>query len=132
MFDQQAPGDSPEWSALEEALGAGDRLATQMGERPKRLTQSQALAVLADLIENTTLPERIDESGRVRILSAHSVRNTVSSLRIPRRACRKNRFPPRRLKADCIGESQQRRLIERGLPLVSAIAQGAGGNAALL
>jgi ATP-dependent helicase/DNAse subunit B len=122
MFDQQAPGDSPEWSALEEALGAGDRLATQMGERPKRLTQSQALAVLADLIENTTLPERIDESGRVRILSAHSVR-TLEFPYVFLAGLSEKSFPAPPSEGRLYGESQQRRLIERGLPLVSAVAR---------
>ncbi len=66
--DQQA------WTALKAAIGASDQLARQLGIDSGKLSPQQFVKWLVDVLSTEPLPSVRDEAGRVRVLSAQSIR----------------------------------------------------------
>ena len=109
--DQQA------WKALQEALSGNDRLCQWLGESPPELDRRAALGALLDTLGSVRVRQTVDESGRVRILSAASVR----ALRVPYlffAGLAERSFPPPERQDRLYGDVEYRQLIEAGLPLV--------------
>ena len=110
--------DDLAWTKLGETLAAGDRLFTRLG-RPSRPERREALAILADLLSSVSVHESIDESGRVRVLSARSLR-TMEMPYLFFAGLTEKSFPAPPHEGRLYGEQEERRLIEGGLPLVDA------------
>ena len=108
--------DAVAWDTLQGALRTGDNLARSLRRTPPELDRSEALAALVDTLQSVEVRERLDESGRVRILSAASAR----ALRIPYlffAGLAERSFPPPDRHDRLYGEAERRRLIDQGLPL---------------
>ena len=106
------------WERLEDALRTSDRLCRRLGRTPPELDQREALASLLDTLQSVTVCDGVDESGRVRILSAASVR----ALQIPYlfvTGLAERSFPPPDRQDRLYHEPEYRQLIEQGLPLVA-------------
>jgi ATP-dependent helicase/nuclease subunit B len=67
-YDRQA------WRQLASVLSAGDQLEKWLEIEPAKLTLSQFIDRLQDILSVEQLPIERDEAGRVRVLSAQSVR----------------------------------------------------------
>ncbi len=110
--------DRVAWDALEDALRTSDRLSRLLGRTPPELDRSEALAALLDTLHSVVIHDGVEESGRVRILSAASVR----ALRIPYlfvAGLAERSFPPPDRQDRLYQEADYRKLIEQGLPLVA-------------
>lgn len=108
--------DAVAWDALQGALRAGDHLARSIGRTPPQLDRSEALGALVDTLQSVEVRQRLDESGRVRVLSAASAR----ALRIPYlffAGLAERSFPPPDRHDRLYSEAERRGLIDRGLPL---------------
>ncbi len=108
--------DPVAWDTLQGALRTGDALARSLGRTPPELDRSEALAALVDTLQSVEVRERLDESGRVRVLSAASAR----ALRIPYlffAGLAERSFPPPDRHDRIYSEAERRRLIDQGLPL---------------
>jgi ATP-dependent helicase/DNAse subunit B len=110
--------DALAWKMLLSALSAGDRLAGWLKQSPPEFTRDEAFRALTDILGSERLPSVGDESGRIRVLSASSVR----SLHIPylflAGLCEKA-FPPPDREDRLYSEAEYARLIEHDLPLVT-------------
>lgn len=78
-FDQALDGaenvrDRDAWNRLLAALAAEDRLSAQLGRPARRLDRHRLLVLLEDLCRWEHLPGGTPEAGRIRVLSAPSVR----------------------------------------------------------
>ncbi|MEE9603119.1 MAG: 3'-5' exonuclease, partial [Thermoguttaceae bacterium] len=105
------------WNRLREALRWDDMLWQWMGEDPPLLGRNDALAALVDVMSAERVGSGGDESGRVRVLSATSVRG----LRIPYlflAGLSERAFPPPQREDRLYSEADYQQLIEQGLPLV--------------
>ncbi|NQT15357.1 MAG: PD-(D/E)XK nuclease family protein, partial [Planctomycetes bacterium] len=110
--------DQTAWDTLQGALRMGDKLSRLLGRAPAKLDRTEALAVLLDTLQSVSVGGGEDESGRVRVLSAASVR----ALRVPYlflAGLREKSFPPPERSDRIYSEVECRRLIEEGLPLVA-------------
>ena len=74
-----AAGDEAVWDCLQAVLREGDLLDRWLGRDAAELDRAEALAALADILASVRLRPEPDDGGRVRVLSAASVR----SLRVP-------------------------------------------------
>jgi ATP-dependent helicase/DNAse subunit B len=105
------------WERLQHGLVDCQTVAEWIGE-PKELDRRAALAVLVDLLGSVRVYDRTDESGRVRVLSAESVR----ALDIPYlffAGLSEHSFP-RSERADRLyDESERNGLIDAGVPLAA-------------
>jgi len=110
--------DRVAWARLVDALTAADRLAAWMDRHPPELDRREALAALLDILAGERVGSSGDESGRVRVLSAASVRG----LRIPYvflAGLSEKAFPPPDRDDRLYSEAEYLRLIDEGLPLVA-------------
>ena len=113
-----AISDRAAWDRMFEALMSADRLARWLDRDPPRWDRREALAALVDILASQRLGQGGDESGRVRVLSAGSVR----ALRIPYlfvAGLSEKAFPPPEREDRLYSEAEYARLIEQGLPLVA-------------
>lgn len=110
--------DRAAFGRLVEALKTADRLADWTGQAPAELDRAEALAALSDIVASERVGPSGDESGRVRVLSAPSVRGLhvpyvflmgLSEKAFPR-PDREDRF---------YNDAEYLRLIDEGLPLVA-------------
>lgn len=110
------------WAALRRALVDSDRLAGLLGSEPRRLDRAGALAILVDTLGSAAIFNRVEESGRVRVVSAASVR----ALRVPYlffAGLAERSFPQPDRHDRLYGEAESARLIEGGLPLLARAQQ---------
>jgi ATP-dependent helicase/DNAse subunit B len=106
------------WETLRNTLHASDRLARSVRRAPPELDRSEALAALVDTLGSVRVRPSLDESGRVRVLSAASAR----ALRIPYlffAGLAERSFPPPDGHDRLYSDAEQRALIEGGLPLAA-------------
>ena len=112
------PSDALAWKMLLSILSAGNRLAGWLKQNPPELSREEAFRALVDILGSERLPPGGDESGRVRVLSASSVR----ALHIPYlflAGLSEKAFPQPDREDRLYNESEYLRLIEMGLPLVA-------------
>jgi len=110
--------DRTAWARLIAALKEGDTVCRWLARQPPELDRREALAALKDTIAAERVGHGGDESGRVRVLSAASVR----ALRVPHlfvAGLSEKAFPPAEREDRLYGEAEYGRLIDQGLPLVS-------------
>ena len=110
--------DTIAWRRLRTALLAADTLAVWRNRRPDVLDRKQAIQTLGDILRSERLPADADESGKVRVLGAASVR----SLRVPflfLAGLSERTFPPPDREDRLYSEAEYLELIEKGLPLVA-------------
>ncbi len=112
------PQDIVAWNRLISALLAEDILAGWLNRRPQDLDRREAFSALADIMGSQRMPVVDEESGRVRVLSAASVR----SLQIPHlflAGLSEKAFPLPEPQERLYSEAEYLQLIEKGLPLVA-------------
>ncbi|MHC4179655.1 MAG: PD-(D/E)XK nuclease family protein, partial [Planctomycetota bacterium] len=110
--------DQLAWETLQSALGASETLDRWLGQQPTPWNRREAFDALSDILSSERVGQGDDESGRVRVLSAASVR----ALRIPYlflAGLSEKAFPPPQRADRLYSEPEYRRLIEEGLPLVA-------------
>jgi ATP-dependent helicase/nuclease subunit B len=117
-YDSLFQSDIIAWNRLTTALSAGDTLTRWLNRRGAELDRREAFNVLQDMLGSERMPVVDDESGRVRVLSAASVR----SLHIPYlflAGLSEKAFPPPDREDRLYSEAEYLQLIENGLPLVA-------------
>jgi ATP-dependent helicase/DNAse subunit B len=110
--------DAGAWHRLMSDLVSGDTLAGWLGRRPREFDRQEAFSALIDILGSARLSSGEEESGRVRVLSAPSVR----SLHMPYlfvAGLSETAFPQPDREDRLYGETEYLRLIEEGLPLVA-------------
>ncbi|MGA2258708.1 MAG: PD-(D/E)XK nuclease family protein, partial [Thermoguttaceae bacterium] len=110
--------DEVAWNQLHETLRESQQLAAWLDQDAPRLDRKQAREALLDILGNQTLGVANEEPGRVRVLSAASVRH----LRIPYlflAGLSERSFPAADRSDGVYSEAEYQRLIEAGLPLPS-------------
>jgi len=115
---QAGLSDRQAWARLTDAMDCGDTLADWLECQPPELDRREALATLQDVITTERVGFGGDESGRVRVLSATSVR----ALPVPYlflAGLSERAFPPPQRHDPLYSEAESQQLIERGLPLVA-------------
>ena len=111
-----AAGDEAVWNCLQAVLREGDTLARWLGRDAAELDRAAALAALQDILASVRLRPAPDDGGRVRILSAASVRG----LRVPYlflAGLGEKSFPSPEREDRLYSEAEYQRLIAEGLPL---------------
>jgi ATP-dependent helicase/nuclease subunit B len=106
------------WNHLLSALSIGDTLDGWLNRRSPELDRSEAFQALIDILGSQRMPVEDDESGRVRVISAASVR----SLEVPYlflAGLSEKAFPPSDREDRLYSEAEYVQLIEQGLPLVA-------------
>jgi ATP-dependent helicase/nuclease subunit B len=114
----QVDNDAVAWNRLIGELMADNTLANWLNQRPPELDRREAFQALADTLRSQRLPAWDDESGRVRVLSAPSVR----SVQIPHlflAGLSEKAFPPPDREDRLYSEAEYLQLIDKGLPLVA-------------
>ncbi|MCC7086504.1 MAG: PD-(D/E)XK nuclease family protein [Pirellulales bacterium] len=66
--------DEASWQRLKDALAAGNQLEQWLEAKPSKLSLAQFITRLQEIVAVEPLPEDFEEAGRVRVLSAQSVR----------------------------------------------------------
>jgi len=106
------------WNRLTAALLAGNTLSRWLNKRAEELDRNEAFRTLMDILGSERMPVADEEAGRVRVLSAASVR----SLQIPYlflAGLSEKAFPPPDREDRLYSEAEYLQLIEKGLPLVA-------------
>ena len=106
------------WNRLQNTLTSGDTLARWLNRSSAEIDRNEAFLSLSDILENERMPLTEDECGRVRILSAASIR----SLEIPYlflAGLSEKAFPPPDREDRLYSDSEYLQLIDKGLPLVA-------------
>ena len=109
--------EQPAWDAFQNALKDSERLSGLLNEPPPHWSQTELLKHIQTILRDEALPEARDETGRVRVLSAQSVR----ALHVPYlfvAGLAEQAFPPADRDDRLYGESEYRRLIAAGLRLI--------------
>lgn len=109
--------DTIAWNCLVSVLSSGDRLAHWLNRRPLEINRCQAYKALVDILQTERMPKTDDELGKVRILSAASVR----TLQIPYlflAGLSEKAFPMPDREDRLYSEAEYQQLIESGLPLI--------------
>ncbi len=110
--------DTLAWKILLSVLSAGDRLSGWLRQHPPLLDREEALRSLVDILGSERLPPVAEESGRIRVLSASSVR----SLHVPYlflAGLSEKAFPQPDREDRLYSEAEYARLVEQNLPLVT-------------
>ena len=120
--EELAAADRQAWEAIKSALTAGDETLKQLGEKPRALTPRELLRLLQDVLSRESLPHVVDEVGRVRVLSAGSVR----ALEVPYlffAGLTERAFPSPDRSDRVYGEAEYRQLRQAGLKSLPLRAQ---------
>ena len=110
--------DRQAWARMIDAMNSADTLADWLESQPPELDRREALSALQDVLTTERVGFGGDESGRVRVLSAASVR----TLRVPYlflAGLSERAFPPPDRQDPLYSEAESQQLIEEGLPLVA-------------
>ena len=110
--------DRMAWLRLKKVLDDGSTLSRWLEQEPPQWNRREALAALVDILASESLGSAGDESGRVRVLSATSVR----ALKIPYlfvAGLSEKAFPPPDREDRLYSEAESQQLIDAGLPLVA-------------
>lgn len=110
--------DDRAWNRLMEVLDAEDRLAAWLAQEAPVNDRRQALGALMEILSSERVGQIEEEAGRVRVLSAASVR----ALRVPYlfvAGLSEKAFPPPDREDRLYDEAEAERLIDAGLPLVA-------------
>jgi len=105
------------WDLLIQSLASAERFATPKDGKPDRYDASEVLDLMLDILRSEQLPEPLDETGRVRILSPTAVR----ALAIPYlfvAGLSEQAFPAPPRGDRLYSESEYERLHAAGLPVV--------------
>ncbi len=116
VSQMQGRADQRAWEQLHATVREIQQLAGWLGQDAPQLDRNQARSTLADILAGLTPETTNEEAGRVRILSAASVRH----LRIPYLfvvGLSEKSFPKAEREDRLYGESEYRQLVEAGLPL---------------
>jgi ATP-dependent helicase/nuclease subunit B len=108
-----------DFGILLDSLAEGDRLAALLGWEPVVLDRRQALAALMDTARNVRSRCPPDESGRVRVLAAPSVR----AVQVPYlffAGLAEKSFPMPEPQNRLYSRAEEERLVRAGLPLSAA------------
>ncbi len=116
--------DAAAWNCLQEALRESDQLARALGRESPELDRRAALAALMDLAGSQRMKSPGNDAGRVRILSAASVRGLKVPYLFLAGLCEKS-FPSPEREDRLYSEADYQRLIEHGLPLVPRLERNA-------
>jgi len=111
-----AKTDRAAWDLLIQSLAASERFATPQGAAADRYDADQLLDLLLDILRSETLPERMDEVGRVKVLSPTSAR----ALSIPYlfvAGLSEQSFPAPPRGDRLYSEAEYERLAAAGLPV---------------
>jgi len=115
---QTGLSDRAAWDRLQAILAEVNTLDKWLAWRAAELDRRQALAVLTDILSSETVGFGGDETGRVRVLSAASIRR----LRVPYlflAGLSEKAFPPPEREDRFYSDAEYQRLIAEGLPLVA-------------
>ena len=110
--------DRAAWQRLQETLAADEKLAQWLKRPSPELDRREALAVLLDILASERVRPPDDDAGRVRVLSAASVR----ALRIPYvflAGLSEKAFPLPDREDRLYNDAESQPLIDAGLPLVA-------------
>jgi superfamily I DNA/RNA helicase/RecB family exonuclease len=110
--------DRAAWDCLQESLRESDLLARWLQCEAPVLDRRAALAALLDILDSQQLKPPGDDAGRVRVLSAASVRGLKVPYLFLAGLCEKA-FPAPEREDRLYSEADYQRLIEQGLPLVA-------------
>jgi ATP-dependent helicase/DNAse subunit B len=106
------------WNRLITALSADEQIVRWLNRRAEELDRNEAFQVFLDILGSERMPVVDDESGRVRVLSAASVR----SLQVPYlflAGLSEKAFSSPDREDRLYSEAEYLELIEKGLPLVT-------------
>ena len=109
--------DRHAWDRLMDAAAESDTLAGWLGRPPPELDRPAACDALLDILASDRIGHPGDESGRVRVLSAESVRS-ISIPYLFLAGLSERVFPSPDREDRLYSETEFLRLIEAGLPLV--------------
>ena len=115
--------DQAAWTRLLDALGSGDSLFRSLGEDPPVVDAHNVAELVEDLLRWEQLPRAHDDVGRVRVLSAASIR----ALHVPYlffAGLSEKAFPSPERHDRLYSEAEYHRLREAGLPLPTRIQRG--------
>ena len=110
----QEDSDHIAFHALRQSLAAQQRLSAWIGEPPAPVRQDDLLSLLDEWLESEPLPGPLDETGRVRVLAAPSVR-TLDVPYLFVAGLSEQSFPARQPEDAVLNEDQRKRLIRSGL-----------------
>jgi len=109
--------DHAAWTRFMDALGRDDQLWQSMGEDPPAVDRRGLVNLIREIADHESLPEPHDEAGRVRVLSAASVRALdVEYLFLT--GLSERSFPAPDRANTLYSEPEYQELAEAGLPLV--------------
>jgi ATP-dependent helicase/nuclease subunit B len=112
------PQDYMALKSLRDGLLADDRLSSWLGEPPAVVPRDQLLPLIDEWLAAEPLPEplpdSLDETGRVRVLAAPSVR-TLDVPYLFAAGLSEQSFPARQSEDALLNEAARRRLVEHGL-----------------
>lgn len=122
QLDAESAADDPSperaaWNRYFTSLAAEEELAELIGQSPPQRDRAALVQVALDILKSQTIPEPLDETGRIRVLSAPSAR----ALSIPYlfvAGLSEKSFPPPQRTDGLYSEAENARLAEAGLPLV--------------
>ncbi len=108
--------DRNAWQRLLEALDSGDALLDRLGQPPPEVSLSELIDWLIDVLQFERLPREHDEVGRVRVLSASSVRS-LSAPYVFVAGLTERAFPAPERQDRLYGETEYHQLRDARLPL---------------
>jgi ATP-dependent helicase/DNAse subunit B len=120
-IDVGAAGGQPSldrlaWDRLQKALAAGDELANWLGDEPPELDRDEVLEAILDLLRSESLPRVGEQTGCVRVISAHSAR-TIDVPYLFFAGLSEKAMPAPDREDRLYSDSECRVLREHGLPL---------------
>lgn len=114
---ERAQRDRTAWQRLLAALQDADRLAECLGDKAAAWSRQEMVAQVKSVAAEEQLGGAVDETGRVRVLSAATVR-TLSVDYLFFAGLSEKAVPPPARDDRLYGEAETQRLAEVGLPLV--------------
>ena len=109
--------EEPAWDRLRQALHAAEQLAGWLGEEPPQWDRRDLLDAVLDVLRCEQLPAPHDETGRVRVLSAASIR-TLSVPYLFFAGLSETAMPGSDREDRLYSDAEYQQLRDLGLPLV--------------
>lgn len=111
------------WETIVEGLFRGEQLFLDIDQPPPRISAAELLRLLEDHCSHQRLPREADDAGRVRVLSAASIR-ALDVLYLFFAGLSERSFPALESAGRAYDETGLDRLREAGLPLPSPAQRG--------